>query len=212
MIFLDSTGREVLGKFVGPVPPKPYLYQMQKILHFVKTRAQYEKNPEDLLLNLMLAIAYLERKQLEPAQPMIQRVLKADPENGKGWAVQVFRFRAVAYVSEGNLEAAEKDIEKVRLWDKVGEHLPELYFQMGFELGNRNLFERAAVYFEKVCLEYPDSPPADVSRYYRGLSYFILKKGDQALPLLSYYAKNGKDPQLRQHAREQIKQIQNSMQ
>ena len=171
---MDSTGREVLGKFSGPIPPEPYLYQMQKILHFVNTRAQYEKSPEDLSLNLMLAITYLERKQLEPAQPMIQKVLKADPDNEKGWAVQVFRFRAIAYVSEGNIEAAEKDIKKVQLWDKVGEYLPELYFQMGFELGNRNLFEKAAVYFEKVYQEYPDSPPADVSRFYREFSYFFL--------------------------------------
>lgn len=212
MIFLDSTGKEVLWKFSGPIPTEPYLYQMQEILHFVTTRAQYKKNPEDLSVNLMLAIAYLGRKQLELAQPMIQRVLKADPDNKQGWAIQVFHFRAIAYVSEGNLKAAEKDIEKVRLWDKAGEHLPGLYFQIGFELGNQNQFETAAVYFEKVCQEYPDSPPADASRYYRGLSYFILKKGDQALPLLRDYAKNGKDPQLRQHAREQIKQIQNGMQ
>jgi hypothetical protein len=90
----------------------------------------------------------------------------------------------------------------------MGEHLPDVYFQTAFELGNRNLFERASVYFERVYKEYPDSPPADASRFYSGISYFILQKYDQALPLLNDYAMHGKDPQLRQQAQDLLKQIQ----
>ncbi len=185
---------------------------MQDVADFVKARIEYQKKPDDISLNLSLALAYMVRNRLKDAQPMIQRVLKADPDNALGYALQIYHQRALARIGQGEFDEAKKDTEKVSSWDKEGKYLPEIYFQMAFEFGNRNQMDEAVSYFEKVYTEYPDSASADGSRFYAGLVYSLQQKDDKALPLLRDYVEHGQNKAWREYAEEQVKKIEERMQ
>lgn len=207
VIFLDASGSDVLGQFSGYLPAEEYWQEMQQALDFVKLQEQYEKNPEDVQLNLKLALAYLERAMLEKAQPMAQRVLKADPDNTLGHAVQIHHSLARANAVDGNFEQAEEHLKKVRLWDEEGKHLPQLNFELGYQYLNQNQPDKAVSYLQKVYQEYTESEMADPARFFTGLAYALQERYEEALPLMRDYAENGKNERLRDYAKGQIKTL-----
>ena len=142
----------------GYLPPEEFFGVMESTFKeeetFKELKVAAQKNPEDLKTNAGLALIYIKRGKLEQGKPLFDKVVKQDLNNQTGL-------------------------------------LPELYVNLALHYGQnatgeneKDYFQKAEQFFQKVIDTYPDDKFYEDAQYYLGVTYAIQGKSELAIATL----------------------------
>ena len=167
----------------GYSPPEEFFGVMESTFKeeeaFKELKVAVQKNPKDLKINAELALIYINRGKLEQGKPLFDKVVKQDPNNETGL-------------------------------------LPELYVNLALHYGQnaagkneKDYFQKAEQFFQKVIDTYPDSKFYEDAHYYLGITYAIQGKSELAIATLEKLS-DTKNEEIRQQAAMMLQRLKSS--
>ena len=142
----------------GYSPPEEFFGVMESIFKeeeaFKELKIAVQKNPDDSKANAGLALVYINRGKLEQGKPLLDKVVKQDPNNKTGLLPELYLNLALHY----GLNAAGEN-EKAHL-------------------------QKAEQLFQKVIDTYPDSKFYEDAQFYLGVTYAVQEKSELAIATL----------------------------
>ena len=147
---------------------------------FKELKVAVQKNPEDSKTNAELALIYIKRGKLEQGKPLFDKVVKRDPNNRTGL-------------------------------------LPELYVNLALHYGQnatgeneKEYFQKAEQFFQKVIGSYPDDKFYEDAQYYLGVTYAIQGRSKLAIATLEKL-RESKNDEIRLQAALILERLKSSM-
>jgi tetratricopeptide (TPR) repeat protein len=120
VLFVDPKGEEI-DRIAGFLKADPFLARVTEIRKGEGTFGDLKRRsaaaPDDLGLTKALADKYLERGDQNQAMTLYDQVLKADPENKRGYAAAIHLGRARASLAARDQAGALVSLEKVAAFD-----------------------------------------------------------------------------------------------
>ena len=186
VLFVSSDGG-LIQKASGFLTPDQFSPIMEDALAkeevFSKQLAKLEKNPDDAELNAQIALTYLERKQLEKAVPLSEKVFEEDPKNRTKLIPNLHTQLGLAY---GTL------VETTMMEDP---ETAETYF------------EKAVSHFNTVIDTYPKTDAYEPAQYYLGVTYAIKGHFEDAIRVLEKLASHAASEDMRMGAEAMLARV-----
>lgn len=168
----------------GYVPPDQFAPVMEDALEketdFQEKLKKLEAKSDDAKLNAEVALVYLERKQLEKAVPLSEKVFESDPRNRSKLIPDLHNQLGLTYGAL--LEGTDADES-------------EAYF------------EKAVSHFKIVIDKYPKSKVYEPAQYYLGVTYAIREHFEDAIAVLEKLTHHAKDANIRQSAEAMLERV-----
>ena len=172
VVFLSAEG-DLIRLSSGYKPPDKFIGVMEGAFKedeaFQELKIAVQKNPNDSKANAGLALIYIKRGKLEQGKPLFDEVVKQDPNNKTGL-------------------------------------LPELYVNLALHYGQnafgdneKDYFQKAEQFFQKVIETYPDSKFYEGAQYYLGITYAKQEKYELAIVMLEKL-RDAKNDEIREQA------------
>ncbi len=184
MVVFLSAEAELISLNPGYSPPEEFFGVMENVFKgeeaFQELKVAVQKNPKDLKANAGLALIYIKRGKFEQGEPLFDKVVKQDLNNKTGL-------------------------------------LPELYINFAIYYGNnaggnneKDYFQKAEEFFQKVIDTYPDSKFYEDAQYYLGVTYALQGKYELAIAILEKLS-DSENEEVRQQAAIWLEQVKSSM-
>lgn len=212
IVFLSSKG-DLISSNTGFRPPDQFSELMNKTLkeenELKRLRAEIQKNPNDLKINVDLAMIYIKRGNLERGQTLVDKIQELDPSNQFRVLPQVYAEMALAHVNQGNIVEGQALLDKVLALDLKDEsaYLSKLHVSFGLfygqnaeKRGNEDYFQKAEKHFNTVIQKYPQSKLYEGAQLYLGITYAIQEKKQMAISLLEKLSSHTKDAYIQERA------------
>lgn len=153
---------------------------LEKETDFQEKLKKLEAKSDDAKLNAEVALVYLERKQLEKAVPLSEKVFESDPRNRSKLIPDLHNQLGLTYGAL--LEGTDAD--------ESGAY-----------------FEKAVSHFKIVIDKYPKSKVYEPAQYYLGVTYAIREHFEDAIAVLEKLAHHAKDANIRQSAEAMLERV-----
>ena len=210
IVFLSSKG-DLISSNTGFRPPDQFSELMNKTLkeenELKRLRAEIQKNPNDLKINVDLAMIYIKRGNLERGQTLVDKIQELDPSNQFRVLPQVYAEMALAHVNQGNIVEGQALLDKVLALDLKDESaLPKLHYNFGFfyygqsRQNNKDYPQKAEKHLKIVIDKYPQSEFYEPAQFYLAQIYSIQKKNPMAISLLEKLSSHTKDAYIQERA------------
>lgn len=201
VLFLDDQGKEI-DRLVGFDGKKDEYFQTLKDYAAGKNTLtallpQIEKSPEDVDLNYKMAQKYLDRYELDKAQPYFEKVLELDPEDQKGYGIEA------TYQIALNEARTNKNIEPLKAFIATQleeKYLVTAYSTLAFHHQRQRENDQMVATYEEALAKLPENPRLMLSfassiflnkiesQYEKGLALNEkAKELDPELELSTYY-------------------------
>ncbi len=179
-----------LTQIVGYEDPGPFAKKVKEIYESVKIEKEAReilrnKDPEDLEANLKLAKVYIVRGALELAMALFQKIVDKDPENEKGFLVEVAFHLGKLQLEGGLVSKGKENFAKVRKYDQkdakgFGDDI--LLHEAKMDLSGRPPDADAALKkLRKLVEKYPKSELVPDALFKMGHAYYAAGKNEKAI-------------------------------
>lgn len=186
VLFLSPDGG-LIQKASGFLPPEKFSPIMETALEkekaFMEQLAKLKKMPDDVKLNVQVALTYLERTQLEKALPFSEKAVKHDPRNRTGLLPELHNQLGLAYGTKVE-SAMAKDAEKAAMY-----------------------YEKAVAHFTTVIDKYPKSDSNEHAQYYLGVTHAIKGNFDDAISVLEKLIHHTSDANIKQNTEAMLERV-----
>ncbi len=183
---------------------------LKKEKTFQEKLSKLKKMPDDMDLNREIAILYIQRHQIEKAEPIHEKM----PDD-----VKLNNEFAMMHLNKGQIEKALPYTQKV--FDKDPDNtmglLPDLHLKVGITYGLmiQNSSEEDAVkngknailHFQSVIEKYPDSKVFETAQYYLGVTYSLTGEYKKSIELLEKLMNHTTDARMKQNAQSAIQRV-----
>lgn len=158
VLFLDDQGKEI-DRIVGFDGKKDEYFQTLRDYAAGKNTlptllAQITESPEDVDINYKMAQKYIDRYELDKAQPYFEKVLELDPEDQKGYRVEA------TYQIALNEARTNKNIEPLKAFiatDPGEKYLETAYTTLAFHYQRQMENDQMVATFEKALAKMPEN-------------------------------------------------------
>lgn len=168
----------------GYLPPDQFAPVMEDALEkendFQEKLEKLEAKSDDAKLNAQVALVYLERKQLEKAVSLSEKVFEGDPRNRSKLIPDLHNQLGLTYGS---------------LLEGTDSEESETYF------------EKAVSHFKIVIDRYPKSKVYEPAQYYLGVTYAIREHFEDSIAVLEKLTHHAKDANIRQNAEAMLERV-----
>ena len=153
---------------------------LEKESDFQEKLEKLEAKSDDAKLNAEVALIYLERKQLEKAIPLSEKVFESDPRNRSKLIPDLHNQLGLTY--GGLLEGTDAE-------------------------ESETYFEKAVSHFKVVIDKYPNSKVYEPAQYYLGVTYAIREHYEDSIAVLEKLTHHAKDANIRQNAEAMLERV-----
>ncbi len=166
IVFVNSEGLEE-DRIGGYLPPDPFRQELGRIIKnhrdFPILEAKFKANPSDTKSGVLLLKQYAKRRNISRASAVLDKLVKADPNNSQGKLFEGFTQVAILNAEKGSAAKATPGFRSALRYAKLPEEKAVGHLNLAFCDLSSNRIEDAKSQLKAVCST-PNAPAAAVSR------------------------------------------------